>query len=308
LVLLSRREIETTMNKALAVIVLLVALCSYYYAFRDNKNFTMSSSSLAEKIRVDERRVVVAPGNKQATIDYCVREWIRMANEAIDARGQFTVALSGGSTPKAIFELLTRDYADAVDWQKVRFFWSDERSVPLDDSASNFRMAMEAGVAKLDNVVLGKQLFPMRAAGTREIDERARDYERSIVDVLGDGARFDLVMLGMGEDGHTASLFPRTDALRSAPERLVVGNVVPQLDTVRMTFSYALINQARAISLYVLGASKADTLVRVFSAADDQFTELPSLAIGTADTPAHWIVDDDAFSDAVRQSLTTSNL
>src|SRR5262249_20667317 len=140
-------------------------------------------------------------------------EFVRLARAAIASRGRFTVALSGGSTPKRLFELLAdKPYRDQVDWPRVEIFWGDERSVPPDNAESNYRMAHEAMLAK---VPLATDHIHRMEAERTDRDQAARDYQATIARVFGvapggPAPAFDLILLGMGPDGHTASLFPQT--------------------------------------------------------------------------------------------------
>src|SRR5262249_37810698 len=153
---------------------------------------------------------------------------------------------------KAIFERLTKPpYSTRIDWSKVHLFWSDERAVPPDHPDSNYRMAMEAGLSKMD--IPASQIHRMHAETA--IEDNARLYEKTIQHVLKLNS-FDLVMLGVGEDGHTASLFPDTEALHAPEERSVVANYLPDKKIWRMTFTFSCINRARHSVVYVLGASK----------------------------------------------------
>lgn len=242
-----------------------------------------------KEITIDERRKLFVPGNAQQTIQYCVNQWIDLAKRAIADHGFFAVALSGGSTPKAIYKGLV-EANTTLDWEKVYLFWSDERSVAPDDPESNFHMALEeGGLNQLP--ILAPHIFRMVAE--KEIEQNARNYEELIVKVL-EGRPFDLIMLGMGEDGHTASLFPHTKALHEI-KRLVVANHVPQKTTWRMTFTFPCINAASTICLYALGSSKANMLHRVLK-GPFQPDELPSQNIGTHAHPALWIADESATS------------
>jgi 6-phosphogluconolactonase len=203
-------------------------------------------------------------------------------------RGRFVLALSGGSTPKAIYQrLATAPYSTALDWSKVHVFWSDERAVAPEHPQSNYRMAMEAGLSTLK--IPEEQIHRMPADG--DLEQAARDYQQAIETLIPDG-RFDLIMLGMGDDGHTASLFPETRALKEQ-ERLVVANEVPQLATRRITFTYPLINRARTIVFYVLGEGKAETLERVLEEPYHPDL-LPSQAVGTIENKALWLCDTTA--------------
>ena len=236
---------------------------------------------------LDERRKIVLPGDHDVTLSFAADMWIEIARESIQEHGFFAVALSGGSTPVKIFQKLC-DLEEKLDWSKVYLFWSDERSVLPTHPDSNYRMAMEeGGLSKLP--IPKNQIFRMIAE--EDIEANAKAYEDVILDKLGSHP-FDLVMLGMGDDGHTGSLFPYTKALKTKG-RLVIPNFVPQKNSWRMTFTYECINRSRHICLYVLGASKAEMLEKVLLGPSHP-DELPSQLIGSASNPALWIVDSDA--------------
>lgn len=183
---------------------------------------------------------------------------------AAQAQGHdFHVALSGGSTPRRFHALLAASpLREQVDWSRIQFFWGDERCVPPDDAESNYRMARET---LLDAVpVAPEQIHRMR--GEDDPAQAALAYENEVRQVFGVAAteapRFDLIYVGMGPDGHTLSLFPHTAAL-NITDRLVTENVVPQLNTTRITFTTTLANAARAVVFVVAGADKADALAEV---------------------------------------------
>jgi 6-phosphogluconolactonase len=229
---------------------------------------------------------MIIPGDADATLHYAVDHFIALCREAIQDHGAFYVALSGGSTPKAIFELLCRrDYSDEIEWEKLHLFWSDERSVPPDHPDSNYRMAMKAGFEKMDIPPAHIHRMPAET----EIEKNAHAYEKAIRKVL-QGRSFDLVMLGMGEDGHTASLFPGTEALQA--KGAVAANYIPEKNTWRMTLTFDCINSAAHIVFYVMGASKKEMIARVFSTPPS----LPCQKVGTIDNPALWIVDEAGAS------------
>ncbi|MFZ0566033.1 MAG: 6-phosphogluconolactonase [Chlamydiales bacterium] len=240
---------------------------------------------------VDKRRIITLPGDVEATLHFSVQKWIEVAQESIDDHGFFAVALSGGSTPKNIFKRLSEsEMASKIDWSKVFLFWSDERSVPPDHTESNYHMAMEeGGLGKLG--IPSDQIFRMVAE--TDIEANAEAYEKIILETLG-GRPFDLVMLGMGDDGHTASLFPHTKAL-TAIGQLVVANHVFQKNTWRMTLTYECINRARYVCVYVIGKNKAKTLEKVLTSPFNP-ENYPSQLIGTAANRAIWIIDDEAGS------------
>lgn len=237
----------------------------------------------------DERRMIVVPGNDSETIEFAVEHWITQAAESIADHGFFAVALSGGSTPKKIYQLLSQPHKSSrVEWKKVLLFWSDERAVPPDHPESNYRMAMEeAGFNQLP--IPKENIFRMKAE--KEIEAHAKAYEETIKTKLG-GRPFDLIMLGMGEDGHTASLFPHTDALHMV-NCLVAPNHVPQKNTWRMTFTFECINRSPHVVLYALGASKAAIVARVLTSPYHP-DELPSQRIGTSEHKALYLLDNEA--------------
>ncbi len=239
----------------------------------------------------DERRDIVVPGDKEATLHYCVEHFIHLANEAINKKNTFSVALSGGSTPASIYRLLSqKENRDRVDWSKVLVFWSDERAVPPEDKESNYHMAMEAGLSRLP--LDSNNIFRMKAES--DIEENALEYEKLIQSHIPEGV-FDLVMLGMGEDGHTASLFPQTHGLHSG-NRLVVANYIPDKKCWRMTFTFKSINEASHSVIYVMGKNKAQMLEKALSGP---YTPdiIPIQRVGTLQKKALWILDAEIVSD-----------
>jgi 6-phosphogluconolactonase len=162
--------------------------------------------------------------NPEELAEAAARKFATRAAEAIEDHGRFAVVLAGGSTPKATYEILARDYADRVDWSNVHVFFGDERGVPPDHEGSNYRMAREA---LLDHVPAGSV---HRMQGELPPDEAAEAYEQELRDFFGSNElpRFDLILLGTGGDGHTASLFPETSALE-VHDRWVVANPVLKL-------------------------------------------------------------------------------
>lgn len=236
----------------------------------------------------DERRELIIPGDHQETIAFALEHFIDTANRAITEHGAFFVALSGGSTPKEIYQkLASQEYKDRIDWTRVHLFWSDERSVPPTSSDSNYHMAVDAGLKTLP--IPKAQIHRMVAEET--IDKNATHYETLIKETL-KGKPFDLIMLGMGEDGHTASLFPGTKALKET-KRLVIPNHILKQDTWRMTFTYPLINAAKQTAIYVLGDKKKERLSSVLQPKPEA-PPFPIQKIGTKEHPALWIVDKDA--------------
>ena len=235
----------------------------------------------------DDRRDIAIPGNLEKTIQFAVEHWIQTAQESIQQRSRFAVALSGGSTPAAIYRALAHPQnSKRVDWSKVYLFWSDERTVPPDHPNSNYHMAMQSGFSRLP--LIPTQIFRMK--GEEEILGAADEYEGIIRKILGPSL-FDLVMLGVGEDGHTASLFPNTTALQ-AQERLVVANHIPEIGAWRITLTMACINQSWRTAIYAMGAAKQNIVVNALSAP--RHSAWPVTQVGTVDRKALWIVDKTA--------------
>ena len=199
------------------------------------------------------------------------------------------MVLAGGSTPKAAYEILARDYAEAIDWGRVHAFFGDERTVPPDHEDSNYRMAREA---LLDHVPVGGV---HRIRGELPPDEAAASYEGELRAFFEgeDPPRFDLILLGLGEDGHTASLFPETSALE-VTDRLVVANPVLKLDTTRITLTAPVLNAAHDVSFLVAGGGKAEALKEVIEGDADP-RAYPAKLVGPPGGLT-WMVDRAAAS------------
>jgi 6-phosphogluconolactonase len=211
------------------------------------------------------------------------RAFVQEAARAVAERGRFAVALAGGSTPEATYEVLARDHAGDVDWPNVHVFFGDERTVPPDHEDSNYRMAREA---LLDFVPVGSV---HRMRGELPPDEAAASYEGELMEFFGETPpALDLVMLGIGEDGHTASLFPETPALE-VTDRLVFANPVPKLDTTRLTLTAPVLSAARAVNFLVAGEGKAEALREILEGDADP-RRYPAKLVMPADGPT-WFVD-----------------
>ena len=188
--------------------------------------------------------------------------FVELSKKSIEKHDRFTVALSGGSSPKAIFKLLaTQKYAEKIEWNKVYFFWVDERWVPLHDEKSNAKMTFET---LLDQVPVSKDhIFPMYKDGT-EPEKYAKEYEQAIKNVLGDEGVFDFILLGMGDDGHTASLFPGESILNETEKWVDAYYLKPQ-EMYRITLTAPIINKAENILLVTFGESKKHALNEVLN-------------------------------------------
>lgn len=217
----------------------------------------------------------------------CARRIVAAANEAISARGSFTLALTGGSTPITTYGILAAAHAHDVDWAKVHFFLGDERMVPYDDPRSNFGAARAAWLGKL--AVAQTRLHPMPV--DMGDDEGARAYERELRATAPGG--LDFVMLGLGDDGHTASLFPgRVAALPAA--RWVVAVKAPPTSPVerRLTLTFSAFEAARQVVFQVAGASKSRVVADVLAGRG----EFPAARVRAKES-LRWILDAGAARD-----------
>lgn len=228
--------------------------------------------------------------------------FVRLADDAMKERGCFSVVLSGGGTPSGMYRLLARPpLSREVEWQRVHVFWGDERCVPPDDPRSNARMARET---LLDHVpVPEEQVHPMAChrlpigslgkASRQTARQAAMRYELLLRDFFGeDDPAFDLVLLGLGENGHTASLFPHSPALREM-ERWAVEVDVAGQDYHRMTLTAPLINRALLVVFIVSGASKSNVLREVLTGPFDPL-RLPAQLIRPREERPLWLVDKPA--------------
>jgi 6-phosphogluconolactonase len=250
-------------------------------------------------------RTIEVLANATDLFHAAAEEFFRAARTAIGTQGRFTVALSGGSTPKALYSLLAANYADFA-WNRVFLFFGDERHVPPTDPESNYRMVQESLLTKItipaENVFRVPGENPDAAAAAAEYEAQLRRFFglRSQVrpgDRGGEFPRFDLILLGMGPDGHTASLFPDSPALDEA-SRLVVANWVAKFNTHRITFSFPVLNHAAEVMFMASGADKADMVHQVLEAKNTP--PLPSQRVQPSDGRLLWMVDEAAAGKLTR--------
>jgi 6-phosphogluconolactonase len=216
---------------------------------------------------------------------------------AVREHGVARVAISGGNTPRPVFELLANPaekFVSAMPWPQMELYWVDERMVPPDNKDSNYRMTREA---MLDKVPLPPERI-FRIEGELDPEEAAARYESAIRNRLrlegAQGPRFDLLALGMGDDGHTASLFPHTDAINEMI-RIAVANYVPQKDTWRVTLTWPVINEANNVFFLIAGRDKAQPLHDVLLGKYDPET-LPSQLIRPSNGKLLLLLDREAAS------------
>jgi len=220
--------------------------------------------------------------------------FIESAKQAVNARGRFLVALSGGSSPSGLYRLLAGDpFRDRIAWEKTFVFWGDERCVPPDDEGSNYHQA--------DQLLLGRVSIPreniLRVKGELVPYEASNAYAQTLEDFSDpdlDWPRFDLILLGMGEDGHTASLFPGSDVEAASPTLAVTSDYQGRPAN-RVTLTPPVINSAREILFLVIGESKASTLQEVLR-GPHQPERLPAQRIRPADGELIWLLDEGAAS------------
>jgi 6-phosphogluconolactonase len=223
-------------------------------------------------------------------------EVVQRAEAAIAQRGRFSIALSGGSTPRRLYQLLAEPPTrDQIDWSKVECFWGDERSVPPDNHESNYLMATQALLSK---VPVPKERIHRMEAERPDREAAASEYEQVMERVFGVKPpavpRFDLMLNGMGPDGHTLSLFPGTQALHET-RRWVVPNFVPKFDAWRMTMTTVVANQAACVLFLVAGPDKAAALADVLEGPRDT-ERLPSQLVQPASGELLWFIDAAAAS------------
>ena len=217
------------------------------------------------------------------------------ANEAVAERGRFSIALSGGSTPKSLYTLLATNARTSLPWDRMFFFFGDERHVPPTDPESNYRMADEVMLSKVP--VAQTNVFRVEAENP-DAKAAAEAYEKSLRKFFaleaGQVPSFDLILLGMGPDGHTASLFPGTAALQEK-SKLVVENWVEKLKTSRISLTLPVLNAARCVAFLVSGTDKAPVLKSVLE-SNTPGEQYPAKLVRPAQGKLIWLIDRAAAS------------
>jgi 6-phosphogluconolactonase len=230
-------------------------------------------------------------GSPQELFRAAAEKFCTLGSEAIKTHGRFSVALSGGSTPRGLHQELVTHFASRLDWNKVFFFWGDERHVPPDSSDSNYRMAKETLLSKLpiprENIFRVLSELPDARQAAAKYEQALQQFFHPEPDSF---PKFDFILLGMGPDGHTASLFPGTAALQEK-DHLVVANWVEKLNTFRITFTYPVLNSAACIMFLVNGDEKAEMVRR---ALKDSAANLPCQKVRPDDGALLWYLDKGA--------------
>ena len=216
--------------------------------------------------------------------------FVETANQEIAAKGSFNVALSGGSSPKKMFELLASDYKSATDWSKVYFFFGDERYVPADSAESNFLMAKNAFLDILN--IPEENIFAVDT--TVDPESAALEYAKCICIFFDDEPVFDLVLLGLGDNSHTASLFPHTPIL-FIDEELVKEVYLEDQQVYRISMTAPLINKAKKIAFLAFGEAKAEAVKQVIQGERD-INNHPAQLIAPCNGVVYWFLDKAAAS------------
>jgi 6-phosphogluconolactonase len=222
---------------------------------------------------------------------YAARSFIGIANKAIAERGRFLVALSGGSTPNRLYELLGNQFQHDVDWSRVHFFWGDERCVPVDDAGNSYGQTKKVLFDKIGTTNIH------RVNSDLAPDSAATDYADTLKVFSApplDWPRFDLVLLGMGDDGHTASLFPNSPVDVTTPTLAVTANYQDRPAN-RVTLTQLVINDAREVWFLVAGKNKSETLLNVLDGAYKP-KQYPAQRIKPVDGNLVWMIDEEAAS------------
>ena len=248
-------------------------------------------------------KILVSRSSEQAYTD--AAEFIlQCAERAIASKGVFTIALSGGSTPKRLYELLASTaWRDRIPWSKIEFFWGDERYVPPTDSSSNYRMTNDAMLSKVS--VTAERIH--RVSTELEPPEVAADkYESEIRRVISTRAgavpEFDLILLGLGTNGHVASLFPFQPALQEK-SKLVISEYIEEVKMTRISLTFPVINAATDILFLSLGPDKASVVKEVLTGSPDP-ERLPAQYVHPNPGQTTWLIDPPAAAGLPEEMLT----
>lgn len=234
--------------------------------------------------------------SQEEMISVIANQIISIGSAAIEDHGRFSIALSGGNTPKPLYKILSGPKADSLDWTKVHFYWGDERCVPPNHPDSNFDQAKQFLLTPRS--IKDENIHRIKAE--LEPKEAARLYQEEILSSFeAVMPRFDLILLGMGSDGHTASLFPGTELVKGTSNdqnRLVAANWVPKLDAYRITITHRLINAAHNVLFLVSGKGKARILKSVLEGPSNP-EKLPSQLIRPNKGDLFWFIDHEAAAE-----------
>jgi 6-phosphogluconolactonase len=243
--------------------------------------------------------VIQVCNDPESLSEAAARLFVKRSRHAVQVQNQFSVALAGGHTPERTYQILSQPhFHDQVPWTKVHVFWSDERCVPPDDPRSNAHMAHQA---LLDRVPIPPdQIHPIRC--NQNPQQAAEEYESLLRDFFaGRSPCFDLILLGLGENGHTASIFPGTLAVEEQ-KRWVIAVFVAEQAMWRITMTPLLINQAAMVAFLVAGTAKARVLQRVLGGPFESY-DLPAQLIQPVSGGLDWIVDEAAYRELIKTKV-----
>ena len=248
---------------------------------------------------------VVRLGDLEALSQEAARRWLAIAQKAVAERGKFSIAISGGNTPRRLFQIMASSpYKDQAPWAQTHVFWADERRVPPNDPQSNYLMACET----LLNFVPVPATQVNRMLGEGLLSDATADYENKLRRYFDLGARdwprFDLVLLGLGPDGHTASIFPGTRAVSDLTHMVLVYEV-PQMHSERVTLTRRVFNNSRSVIFLVSGSDKAKPLAETLEGPALPST-YPAQVIQPTDGQVVWLVDKAAAADLKSTEIKSS--
>lgn len=238
----------------------------------------------------------------EEVVEAAAKLFVEVAQQSVRERGRFLVALSGGSTPRALHQKLASDeFRNQIDWENTQIFFGDERAVPSDNEYSNARMARES---LLDLVPIPAGNVHLMRGDASELNDAAREYGL----LLQEAGSLDLILLGMGDDGHTASLFPHSPQLQEAKHRCVATPVSPTEPYLpRLTMTFPFLNSARNVLILVTGKSKAERIAQVLplvKSSTRNAEELPITNVQPTNGNLFWLLDEAAVGDLKIESVT----
>lgn len=228
--------------------------------------------------------------------DFAAQKIVSSSKVAINKKGNFTIALSGGSTPKSLYKLLTtNEFKRKIEWENVFFFFSDERDVSPMSDRSNFRMVNECLLTPLGIAPRNIFRWQTEIINAKEVAEQ---YSKTITKFFnlqkGEFPSFDLILLGIGADGHTASLFPNTEALK-IENKIAVSNYIEKFNSERLTFTFPTINSALSVLVLAFGKEKSNVLKNILE-GEDNHNRFPAQLVKPNNGSCSWIIDEGAAS------------
>ncbi|MEK7165694.1 MAG: 6-phosphogluconolactonase [Patescibacteria group bacterium] len=242
--------------------------------------------------------------NPSAVSETAAKRFLEIAKESISRKGSFLVALAGGKTPQALYLMLSQQpFASELNWKQVHLFWSDERFVPYEDAESNFGMTQKIFISCCQ--IPKSNVHPVITTDI-EIEKSAQQYTNEINKLSGQHVpKFDLILLGIGADGHTASIFPNSsETVVPSNDLITIVKDSPKSPRIRLTFTYKLINQAQNVIFLVTGKDKSRALLQVIEGPIDH-ARLPAQGVNPLHGNLTWILDQEAASLLTKKTNST---